>query len=243
MANQWFKFYGPEYLSDQKLLGMDGNTRSCWVTLLSYACKDGPEIRYLSEEQLMLHAGVPIGGEEWQNTSGVLKKFEERGMIELSENLVRVLNWEKRQESNLTGYERVKRHRQKNRDVIDDNEMITLEENRIEKNRIEKKTASITYLTETPTDDLKELSEKYDASVAQIKRKAETMKNYCLSKGKSYKNYRAFLENGLDKDFGRRVLAGPAEKLEKRPLTDEEQAARDRISIQIKAIGKAKTVV
>ena len=43
-----------------------------------------------------------------------------------------MLNWQKRQETNLTSYERVKRFREKKRN---DNAKITLEENRIEENR------------------------------------------------------------------------------------------------------------
>lgn len=109
-------------------------------------------------------------------------------------------------------------------------------------NSKEKPHASLDYLTSIPDEDLTILSEKYEASKAQIKRKAETMKNYCLSKGKSYRNYRAFLENGLDKDFGRRVPDKKPEIEQRRPLTPEEIAARDRIAAEIRALGKGMKV-
>lgn len=127
----WFKFYGPEYLSDQKFLGMDGNTRSCWLTLLCYASDHGGEVEYLSEEQLMVMSGVPMGGSDWKKTSGILSKFAAKGMIEIEGDLIRIKNWGKRQ--SLTPYERVKRHREK----VRDNEMITTDKNRGEEIRIE----------------------------------------------------------------------------------------------------------
>jgi hypothetical protein len=72
MANQWFKFYGMEYLSDPKMLTLTTAQRSCWVTLLSYASiSELPgEVRYLTEEQLMLQAGVEFGSDEWKRTKG-----------------------------------------------------------------------------------------------------------------------------------------------------------------------------
>lgn len=83
---------------------------------------------------------------------------------------------------------------------------VRLEENRIEENRREKKPhSSLSYLSKIPDTDLEELHAKFDASKSVIQRKAEQMAKYCKSKGKVYKNYRSFLENGLDKDFGRRV--------------------------------------
>lgn len=222
------------------MLGMDGHMRSCWLTLLCYASNDEGSVRYLTEEQLMLQAGVPMGGDEWERTKGVLKRFEERGMIQFEQETILLPNWGKRQ-SILSGYERVKRHREKN--VINDNAMITVEREKEKKEEKEKKpTSSLKFLLNIPPEDLKELSEKYEASTSQIKRKAEDLKNYCEAKGRVYKNYRAFLEGALQKDFGRRVPSNPVPKVEKVPLSAEALAKLDEIRSEVKAGFKSREV-
>ena len=80
-----------------------------------------------------------------------------------------------------------------------------IEENRIDKNRIEKSNTSISYLLNIPEEDLKEFVERFDTGVKQIKSKAESLSLYCQSKGRVYKNYKAFLLNALKKDFKERV--------------------------------------
>ncbi len=88
-------------------------------------------ITFLSETQLMNQAGIDFQQEEWDRTVGVLEKLKKLGMIHIDNDKITVKNWEKRQETNLTSYERVKRFREKKRS---DNAMITLEENRREEN-------------------------------------------------------------------------------------------------------------
>jgi len=89
---------------------------------------------------------------------------------------------------------------------------------RLGKDREEPPHLSKSYLLSLPEEDITAFREKYEASTSQIKRKGEQMHNYCEAKGKTYRNYKAFLENGLDKDFGRRMkigvtVIGPAPKL------------------------------
>lgn len=132
---KWFKFYGQDYISDPKMLSLSACERSCWITLLSYSSiNDNGKITFLSEDQLMIQAGVSPMNEEWDKTTGLLKKLESLGMIQNDNGMITVINWNKRQETNLTSYERVKRHREKKRNA---NAKITPEENRIDKNRIE----------------------------------------------------------------------------------------------------------
>ena len=142
MANQWFKFYGAEYLSDPKITSLSSTHRSCWITLLCYASvvndngNDNGVIRFLTEQNLMLQSGIDPTREEWKETEGVLKRFEKLSMIRLDDDMITILNWKKRQERSLTPYERVKRYREKKRsDNANDNDRI--EENRIEENRID----------------------------------------------------------------------------------------------------------
>lgn len=133
---KWFKFYGQDYLSDPKMLSLNACERSCWITLLSYSSiNDNGMITHLSEHNLMIQAGVNPMEDEWDTTKGIIEKLVKLEMITNDNGMITVKNWQKRQETNLTSYERVKRNREKKRN---DNAMITLEENRIEENRIDK---------------------------------------------------------------------------------------------------------
>jgi hypothetical protein len=94
------------------------------------------------------------------------------------------------------------------------------------------------YLLEIPEADLLAFRQKYEASTGQIKRKGEQMHNYCEANGRVYKNYRAFLENGLDKDFGRRTKQ--VQRVEpSRALSPEEIAAVEMMKQEISAMFKA----
>lgn len=129
---KWFKFYGQDYLSDPKILALSACERSCWITLLSYgSVNDNGMITFLDEQQLMAQAGISPMHEEWDATIGVLKKMEKLQMITIDNDMITILNWQKRQETSLTGYERVKKYRKKKRndnDVI--TQMITSDKNR-----------------------------------------------------------------------------------------------------------------
>jgi len=134
---KWFKFYGQDYLSDPKMLSLTSEERSCWITLLCYSSvNDNGMITFMNEQQLMFQAGLSVTDDCWDRTVGVLKKLENLQMIANDNGMITVLNWKKRQETSLTSYERVKKYRQKKQD---DNAKITLEENRIEENRIDKR--------------------------------------------------------------------------------------------------------
>lgn len=124
MINQWFKFYGSEYLSDLKINQLTPNERSCWITLLCHASqtKDGV-IKFLSENQLLKESGVKV-------KIPILSKFESLDMIEVCNRDVTVKNWSKRQYSESLNRVREFRKRTGNGDV-------TTEEKRIEKRREE----------------------------------------------------------------------------------------------------------
>lgn len=139
MSRQWFKFYGAEYLSDPKMMALSPCERSCWITLLSLASvndndSDNGKIMFLDEHKLMLIAGLDPTRNEWEETQGVLQKFKKLKMITFDNEMITLKNWRKRQETNLTGYERVKRHREKKRL---DNKLITPDKNRVEESRID----------------------------------------------------------------------------------------------------------
>lgn len=130
---KWFKFYGQDYLSDPKILSLSGSERSCWITLLAYgSVNDNGVITFLDEAMLMVQAGISPMDDEWEKTKGILEKLEKLQIITNDNGVITIINWKKRQEANLTGYERVKKHREKKKN---DNKMITLDKIRIDKNR------------------------------------------------------------------------------------------------------------
>lgn len=107
---------------------------------------------------------------------------------------------------------------------------VVLDKKRIDKKRREesKPNQSISFLEKIPSQDLQELSEKYKIAPKGIQSKAFDLKLYCESKGKSYKNYRAFLENALRKDLVSLRERFPLPKHLKdsdgeKPLTPEER--------------------
>lgn len=63
---------------------------------------------------------------------------------------------------------------------------------------------SVKYLTNIPSEDIKEFMDRFIASEKEIKSKAEDLKLYCERKGRTYKNYRSFLLNALKRDFKER---------------------------------------
>lgn len=205
MANQWFKFYGGEYLSDPKMDRLTVQERSCWLTLLCMASQTNGVIKYISVEGLLAKSGVrfnPYDTTEWDNAQNVLKTFENYKMILIDKNGdVTIKNWNKRQDHYLTGAERVAKSRAKQKDVTMNVTNVTLEENRIEENRIEKRESSISFLKEIPQEDVDKLLARFEMTSKDLKSKAESLFLYCKSKGKVYKDYRAFLLNALKKDF------------------------------------------
>jgi len=142
MANQWFKFYGGDYLSDPKIERLSPLERSCWITILCMASMtDKGVIDFLTVESLLNRSGIhfdPYHPEEWEKALSILVKLENLKMIETNDDgQVIVINWSKRQEHNLTVAERVAKSRKNKRDVTTNVTNVTSEENRIEENRIE----------------------------------------------------------------------------------------------------------
>lgn len=87
--------------------------------------------------------------------------------------------------------------------------------------------SSIKYLSEIPEADMKEIVTRFDISPSKVRSVAEDLVLYCQRKGKTYKNYKAFLLNAVKRDHRERPKPKPAPPLEK-PLTPEEQAAADK---------------
>lgn len=152
MINPWFKFYGSEYLSDPKIGSLTPQERSCWVTLLCMASTSSVSgiVEYLTVEVLLEKSGIkwdPYHPEEWDACISILAKFERMKMLCKNEDgSISIINWEKRQEHNLTVAERVAKSRANkkcNENVTMNVTNVTTEENRIEENRIDKERVSV----------------------------------------------------------------------------------------------------
>ena len=240
MANQWFKFYGGEFLSDPKMERLSPIERSCWITLLCMASMgvDGM-IEFLTVESLLNRSGIqfdPYHPEEWEKALAVLMKFKSLKMIDTFEDgRILIINWEKRQEHNLTVAERVAKSRRNKRVVTTNVTNVTIEKSRVEEKREDTLGAvsSIKYLSSIPEIDMKEFVARFDVSPSKVRSIGEDLVLYCQRKGKVYKNYKAFLLNALKRNCKERPAPKPAPAPEK-PLTPEE---RERQAKKIKEIG------
>lgn len=219
---KWFKFYGQDWLTDMKIMSMSMEDRLCYITLLALASSadnDGT-IKSCNEDALIRLSNIPedIFNEvnPTDRARGCLKRYEALHCVTLHDNGdVTINNFERRQGEFLSNAERQKNYRDrqkvaKTKDKInihkrnDSNVTPRNDSNaRVDKKREEKNiyTGSLSYLTNIPEQELKEFTERFDASIGAIKSKAEDLLNYCKSKGKVYKDYRAFLLNALKKDF------------------------------------------
>lgn len=67
------------------------------------------------------------------------------------------------------------------------------------------------YLKNIPVEDLKEYTDKFQITEAEVRSKAEDLLNWCEANGKRKKNYKAFLRNAIKKDYG--VRTAPPKKI------------------------------
>lgn len=204
MSNPWFKFYGGEYLSDPKIKSLDGNQRSCWLTLLSLgATATIPgKIEFMNVKTLLRESGIREGKKYIE----ILNNFQSMRMIRINDEdgSIDILNWEKRQEHNLSVAERVAKSRINKKNVTNNVTDVTSEESRVDKSRVEEREVPPhkykKYLREIPETDLNGFAKEYRISTDGVRMKGKELDNYCNARGKVYKNYKAFLDNALFKD-------------------------------------------
>lgn len=166
MALQWFKMYGAEYLSDTKISSLTPQERSCWITLLCLASISSEigKIEFLTIESLLDMSGIkwdPYNTTEYDNTKNVLQKLDRMKMIKTnSEGIVTILNWNKRQEHNLTVAERVAKHRRNKQTVTTVVTNVTSDKTRLDKIRLKKEIEKDETSSSTPfslKDEIKKL--------------------------------------------------------------------------------------
>lgn len=122
----WFKFYGQDFLTDPKIKSLDPLHQLGFVYLLCLGSQTEGVIKHLTLSNLCLMMGIFPDTNEGVRMQNFFDKLVELEMITNDNAAVVITNYQKRQNSNLTGYERVKRFREKNKtktssNVINDN--------------------------------------------------------------------------------------------------------------------------
>jgi hypothetical protein len=113
----WFKFYGSDWLSDPKRDELTAAEQNCVTTLFCYAnvTNQRGKVPHLTEDKLMIKAGLIPNTPEWEATKGIVAKLASPNfqVIKLKDGLIIVKNWNKRQEATAESTERVRRWREK----------------------------------------------------------------------------------------------------------------------------------
>ena len=149
---KWFKFYGQDWLTDPKIIAMNRIDKLLYLTLLCMASAENKNglVSRCTDETIIHLAGIeqdPYNDDsDYERAQGFLKRVNDNAMITLDDNGdCVIIAFHKIQGSNLTGYERVKRYREKKatlshnkHDNTNDNVHDNKHDNvRIDKNRIE----------------------------------------------------------------------------------------------------------
>lgn len=113
--NQWIKLY-IEALHDRKLRKLSRFDKSVFYDLLLLAGQDGKNGQLPEVEDIALELDLKV-----TEAKKSLEHLMQMGLVEVINDNLTVHNFKKRQESNLTGYEKVKRYRESHKEVINDN--------------------------------------------------------------------------------------------------------------------------
>ena len=133
------------------MLSLSATERSCWVTLLCYACAANEKgvVRYVDNDILLLNSGV----KRFNETGGVthdetllkpLETFQKMEMITLDNGVITLVNWQKRQSKYSKNYARLKKWRKKKQiETLSDNGKKRCREEEIRKEEIDKSEAKL----------------------------------------------------------------------------------------------------
>lgn len=190
---RWFRFYD-DVVNDPKVQNLCGDDFKDWVNILCIASKNGGCLPSLTDLSFTLRVTV----ERVTSLSHSLKKL---GLIDEKHGRMVPHNWDKRQYKSDTSAERMKRHRDRKRDVtVTAPEQIT----DTEQNRTDLSIKKPLGFEDLKIDDIQIwLSEKrVSGRYLTIDEYAmlEMFKDYCRSKRPKYKDYVAALRNSFNWD-------------------------------------------
>ena len=208
---EWFKFYHNKWLTDLAIGRLLPEDRLCFITLLCLASqadnRNGLVLRATEEEIIML-SRVPKNV-----TQGCLKRMAEADLIKVNDGgSIKVLNFEKRQNSNLSGAERAKRFRMKQKgidlkNVTEDNVTgvtpIRGDKRRVDKIREEERRDVVTLPKKDKYGEFKnvQLTDKEHNNLSKVLGGKNVallifeLDTYIESKGKKYKSHYATLQS------------------------------------------------
>lgn len=157
---EWFKFYSSRWLSDLRIKKLSTVDRLLFITLMCVTnVTDESDERTgvvydFDESAIILATGLHHNTDydndyaycEYSEATGFSKRLEKAGLIEfIDESTITIVNYQKRQQSNLSGAERAKKYREKKKleDTVTkpSHSNVTNVQNRnarVEKSRVEK---------------------------------------------------------------------------------------------------------
>lgn len=211
----WFKFYR-EFISDPKIKQLSPVHQLMFVYLLCLSDEEGC-VHYLSEQALKVMCGLMPTDDNWTEGDNAFDNFVRLSMITIDNVTICVTNFQKRQNSNLSNYERVKRFRDKKKqefvpkkktNVINDNAMITVDKIREDKNKKEIYKEKRQGTTKTGQEDANALAllEKYNTVYGRsLKSPAGFRDNlaYWMAQGYSLEDVFSAVENSHKDEFWR----------------------------------------
>lgn len=189
---KWFKFYGQDWLTDTKILQMSAEDKLCFITLLCLASSsETGKINNCKEEVILRLSGFELDpytapDDLYSKAQGILDRLNDNKMITRdNDGSVTVCNFQKRQGQNLSGYERVKRYRDKQNKAIN-------------KDKIKKSLITNDNVNDNTNDNARLDKTRID-KIRERKTPQEIAKDF-FEKGPKYEEYLDFFSEGKDKN-------------------------------------------
>lgn len=220
---EWFKFYNNKWLTDLAILSLDPLDRLCFITLLCIASssdeRNGVITQYHEHRILTL---THLSPEEYNKCVGLTHRLVDSGIIEeITSNEIKIKNFEKRQNTMLSGAERAKKYRERQKVTKvtnkSDESNARVEKSREDKKRVDK-SIEVSKDTYGEFKNVNLSKEEYEKLITMFSEKntlilIEELSGYIASKRKNYASHYATLLN-----WGRRRIQDYKEKNNKRTI-------------------------
>ena len=199
MPSYWFRMYA-EVLNDPKVQNLPGDLFKIWVNALCIACNGNGTLPKLEDVSFALR--LPF-----HETKTAFQELEKHALLVTVDETFQFKSWNKRQYKSDVSTERVKRHRERKRNVTetppdtdtDTEQKVSTDANASLRARPAK--AKFT-LEELSVDHITDWLAKKRAEGRYLLHDEcfvlEYFKNYCVSKGKKYKDFIAAYRNAFE---------------------------------------------